>query len=145
MRTPVIFLCATLAAGMVGAEDTKPVSIFVGPLARDGFVDADKGVLDSIKDIQGVLRGDGAFAVVPDESSASLKLYVVSRTQSATGDAAISGLKMSRIEASLRVGTYERTFVGESEPWTTGTWKRCAKLLVKDLSGWVTANRGRIP
>ena len=91
------------------------------------------------------MRGDRAFTVVPDESAASLKLYVVSRSQSATGDAAIMGLKMSRVEALLRVGTYERSFAGESEPWTTGTWKRCAKLLVKDLGGWVAANRERIP
>jgi hypothetical protein len=145
MRTPTVLLCAMLATGMAGAEGTKPVSIFVGPVARDGFVDADKGVLDSIKDIQGVLSGDRTFAVVPNESAASLKLYVMSRSQVATGDAAIKGLKMSRLEASLRVGTYERTFVGESEPWTTGTWKHCARLLVKDLSGWVTANRERIP
>jgi hypothetical protein len=145
MRTTAILLGVLLAAGAAGAESAKPVSIFVGPMTHGGFVDADKGVLDSIKNLQDLLRGDKDFTVVPEESAASLRLYVVSRTQTATGDAAIKGLKMSRVETLLRVGDYERTFVGESEPWTSGTWKHCAKLVVKDLKGWVSANRERIP
>ena len=56
MKATRMVLCALLMAGVATAENAKPVSIFVGPMTKDGFVDADKGVLDSIKDIQGILR-----------------------------------------------------------------------------------------
>jgi hypothetical protein len=154
--TTSILLVALLAAS------PKAVTIFVGPVVRDGFVDVDKGVLDSIKDIQTELRRNRSFAVVPSEASAQLKLFVASRakvpgtgtpistgTGTVVGGVAIaSGTTVtepdSRIDAVLRVGTYEKAFVGQSDARISGTWGRCAKLLVEDLTIWVNANRERL-
>src|SRR5262245_8020331 len=149
-----------LVAVMLGASP-KPVTIFVGPMVRDGFVDVDQGVLDSIRDLQGELRKNAAFSVVADQAGALLKLYVVSRTKAATGASAqistatgtATGtqaqgtgtsftipVELQRLETLLRVGTYERAFTGESET----SWGRCASSVAKDLAVWVTANRERI-
>jgi hypothetical protein len=155
--TPSILLAAMPAAS------PKPVTVFVGPMVRDGFVDADKGVSNSIKDIRNeMLLNRGAFTLVAEESAATLKLYVVWRgmgdgtatiTQgygtawSGSGQTSGYGVSTSvavpttyRLEALLRVGTHEKLFAGESE-WTR---KRCAKSIVKDLAAWVAANRERL-
>jgi hypothetical protein len=139
------------------ATRAEPASIYVGPQARDGFVDIDQGVRDSIKDIQQALRKDRAFRVVAHESEAGLKVYVLTRDIAATGSSTVAGVvvqgtgtvtstpdKVYRLNARLRAGAYERVFVGESEPWTYGTWKRCARFLVRDLAAWVAANRERV-
>jgi hypothetical protein len=129
----------------------EPVTIYVGPNAHDGFVDTDKGVLDSIADIQGQLRKDRAFHVVTVPESADLQLFVVRRGY---GDAAggvgvpIGALtfylpiRARFVETSLHAGTYERAFVGEDH--THDHWGPCAKMIAKDLSVWVAANRERI-
>jgi hypothetical protein len=46
------------------------------------------------------------------------------------------------VETLLRVGPYERAFVGDDQ--TTETWKRCAQMIAKDLSAWLGANRERV-
>jgi hypothetical protein len=156
------FLLAALLA-----PAPKPVTIYVGPMVQDGFVDADKGLADSIKDIRNeMLLNRGVFMLVADESVAALKLYVVWRgdgdhtatiTQgygtawgsAGAGSAQVSGYGAStsstvsttyRLESILRVGTHEKMFAGESG-WTR---KRCAKSIVKDLAAWVAANRERL-
>jgi hypothetical protein len=161
MKTPV-FLAAMLAAGVANAGSAKPVRIYVGPVVRDGFVEADKGVLDSIKDIQKELRKDRTYAVVAGEAEAALKLYVVTRRTRETGGSVGIGtatgtgsggfvqgtgmtvsipLAVYRLETLLRVGTHERPFTGESD----AAWKGSARAVAKDLAVWVAANRERIP
>lgn len=143
--------------GLLIVAGAKPdaVAIYVGPNVRDGFVDVDRGVLDSIKDVQKRLRQDpvdpqkeAAFRVVDRESDATLRLYVVSRITVATG-ASIGVVnqgtgvtvpaEVRRLDTLLRVGSYERSFVVTGE-----TWKGCAGDLVYDLSAWVIANRERL-
>jgi hypothetical protein len=137
------------------AKPPHVVSIYVGPQARDGFVDTDKGVLDSIADIQKELQKTPGLRVVDDESTAALRLYVISRgIGPATGGYAINipagATSMSflvpansrHVETLLRVGTYERAFVGEDHK--REKWWRCARMIAKDLSVWLAANRERI-
>jgi hypothetical protein len=153
--TSSILVIAMLAAS------PKPVAIFVGPMPRNGFVDADKAVLDSVKDLQKELGKNRAFAVVPTEAGATLRLYVVSRGMVPTGSSTEYGTAsgtvmgsygqgtassvsvpnmMARLDALLRVGDYERPFVGQSEL----SWSRCAGGIVKQLSSWVEANRAQL-
>jgi len=153
----LIFVAALLPAGAAVAKDQKPVSIYVGPMVRDGFVDVDQDVLDSIRDITGELRRSPSFAVVIDESAAALTLRVVSRLKVVSGAGVTTGsgtaigsqvvgtsvtvpVEVMRLQTLLRVGSYERAFTGESET----AWKRCAGSIVKDLAVWVSANRERI-
>lgn len=132
-----------------------PVSIYVGPQSRDGFVDTDKGVLDSIANIQKELRKIPGLRVVDDEGTAAVSLYVLGRgIGSPTAGAAISipigATSMSffipgnsrHVDTLLRVGSYERPFVGDDQ--TTQTWRRCASVIAKDVSVWLSANRERI-
>ena len=155
--TSSLLLVAILAAS------PHPVTIFVGPMVRDGFVEVDKGVLDSIKDINDELRKNyRTFRLVPAEAGADLRLYVVSRNKIAgtgtpvqigTGQV-VGGVVIGtgatitepdcRIDALLKIGDYEKALFGQSEDRITGTWNRAAKLLVKDLVIWVTANRERL-
>src|SRR5262245_63348556 len=84
-----------------------PISIYVGPMARDGFVVADRGVADSIKDVQGALRGKRGLVVVLDAAAATVHLLIVSRSViPAKGGAATT--------TSSRIGTVEitNTFYG---------------------------------
>jgi hypothetical protein len=158
---------------LLAASPKPPLTLYVGPVVRGGFVEVDKGIRDSIEDIKTALwRKEGkkrGFKLVDAEDGADLKLYVVQRGEGPpTGDGStvtipgaiitspngtvtqMPGItfhyasKLSHVAAILRVGTYERGFVGESEPWTTGTWARCARLLVDDLLAWLTANRDRL-
>jgi hypothetical protein len=144
----VVLLLAVLAQAK---EVPRAVSIYVGPYVRDGFVDVDKGVLDSIADIQQELRKDRALRVVTVPESAELKLMVVRRGygEAAGGVGVPIGTltvyvpqRARFVEAVLRVGTYERAFVGED--YKHEKWGKCAQMIAKDLSVWLAANRERV-
>ena len=157
------FVAAVVLVAQVSAGGYKgPVKIYVGPVVRDGFVDVDQAVLDSVKDLQLELRKNPAFKVVTAEADATLKLYVVLRATVPTGsnvesgtasgsttgsNAQASGFSVStpieahKLETLQRVGTYERAFIGAS----VNTWKGSAGAVVKDLAVWVTANHDRLP
>ena len=77
-----------------GAAKPERVAIYVSAPVRDGFVDVDAEILDSIVDVQKRLRQDpfsdkrdAVFRVVAKEADAVLRLYVLGRgaTQS-TGE-----------------------------------------------------------
>jgi hypothetical protein len=135
-----------------------PVTVYVGPLPRDGFVDIDKGVQDSIKDLRGALVNNRHLRVVDSEAPAILKLYVVSRQRSAgpsggvgilangTGTSVSAPSNNYSLEAILRVGPYERTFTAEANSHTDwrGNWRGCARQIAKDLTTWLVANREHI-
>lgn len=151
-------------AVLMAVSPAQPVTIYVGPNVRQGFVDADEGITRSIEDLRKELRKNRALRVVVDESSAMLKLYVVARSKVSTGDTVVTGTGSSttkggahsgsatavtvpvmanRVETLLRVGEYERPLVGESD-WVVGAWKRCASSIAKDLQAWLVANQERI-
>jgi hypothetical protein len=58
---------------------TQRIQVFVGPATRDGFVDIDGGILDSIKDIQNELRRSKLFTVTNTRDGARLVLIVEGR------------------------------------------------------------------
>jgi len=114
--------------------------IFVGPQVRDGFVDVDKGVLDSIQDILGELRGSRRFAIVRSPDVAVLQLFVVGRRIAGQGDSygvPIGGVfytasvKRRAIATILRVGTYEKATTSEDP--SSDTWTGAAQRVVKGV------------
>lgn len=145
-------LVALLPAAPGAAAQTgkpTPLSIYVGPQTRDGFVDADRGVLDSIKDIQKALRRRPLFRVVERQAEAQA-VVVVERRGAGSRDAATVSVPIGNqrwyvpvesyeIVAALRVGAYERAL-----GCVDGTWTGCARKLVRDVEAWVTANRDRL-
>lgn len=149
-------LPAIAVALLMQAADA-PVSIFVGPNVRDGFVDTDQGVQDSIEDLRQELRKNTALRIVTDVGSARLRLLVTERRRFNTGSSVATGVGTSaggvssgsavsialegyRVGALLRVGDYQRTLVGESQ----SRWRGCAESISKDLGVWLRANHERL-
>jgi hypothetical protein len=143
----VLPLSAASEAFAIAIAEHPPITIFVGPQTRDGFVDVDQGVLDSIKDITKALRGGKGFRVVPTRDDAQIVLEVLSRgITSASGGGAVAApvgsstflIPMSTrgIATMLRVETYEKPIVFPNCP----DWGYCARLVVKDIETWVAAN-----
>jgi len=58
----------------------------VTPQSRDGFVDVDKGILDSIKDIQEEIGGSKTLMLAPEASWATIVLTVVGRRVSSVNE-----------------------------------------------------------
>jgi hypothetical protein len=144
-----ILLCAVAIAAAVPPE--TPLTIFIGPQTRDGFVDVDRGVLDSIKDIKAELRGKKRIRIVADKDQAELILEVMSRGATSTTGGGSVGLPVGAmtffipvgtigVATLLRAGGYEKPIVFQN----CGAWRKCAELVVKDLEAWVDANAAAI-
>lgn len=76
------FLCSVIVAiscavSLLGQTPRTKLPVYVGPQTRDGFVDVDRGILDSIKDIKNALRGSRPFRVVERPEEATILLTVV--------------------------------------------------------------------
>jgi hypothetical protein len=123
------------------------VSVFVGPQIREGFVDMDAGIRDSIRDIQQECQQAG-FKVAATADKAELVLIVIGRGTLVKGDvgfaSAVGGIgsgfvvpnSVPTITTSLRVGKYERSASREGS-----TWRNAAKNVAEDLTAWVEANK----
>src|SRR5262249_28215066 len=132
-----------LAAKPASVQDAARVSIYVGAQVRDGFIDMDAGIRDSIRDIQQECSTAG-LTVVADPDEAQIRLFVLGRGLPVKGEvgvssgSAIGGIGFAfgimvpntvpTITTTLRVGQYERTNSREG-----GTWRNAAKNVVDDL------------
>jgi hypothetical protein len=170
-------LQSALLALLLAAPPTGPgpvVAIYVGPLVRDGFVDVDQGVRDSIKDIKRSLqrelrtrRKDARYRIVDDAQAADVTLYVVSRgIGPPTGGGSsinVPGqiLKFPNGQTVLTPGT--SVHVAEKARYVVtllsvgpyerafvaddsgqAIWGECAKRLARDVSVWLDASRERV-
>jgi hypothetical protein len=133
------------------AASEPRITIYIGPQTREGFVDVDSGILDSINDIQNELRGSRQFNVVRTADEATIVLSVVGRrTPGASGfvgapiGTTMMMLPIERraIDTILRVGTYEKTLTSEAD--NGNKWTASAKKVVKDVTAWVNANRSAL-
>jgi hypothetical protein len=132
---------------------SSKVTIHVCPQMRDGFVDVDSGIVESIRDIQDQLRKDPRLAVALTASEAQVTLIVVGRRilNDSGGIGVPIGVGMTvtipssrrAIETILRVGKYEKTTVSESVEGDT-RWSAAAKTVAKDVGAWVDANRASL-
>jgi hypothetical protein len=124
------------------------IAVFVGPQIRDGFVDLDSGVLDSIRDIKSELTDKKGLQVVTDKEHAQVVLEVLSRgaTSSQGGGAVAMPIGASTfvipvgtigIATLLRVGSYEKQIVFQN----CQTWRYCARSVAKDIETWIEGNR----
>ena len=68
---------ALIGASRPGSADDPAVTIYVGPQTRDGFVDIDQGIVDSIRDIKNELRHSRLFRVVETADGSTITLTVV--------------------------------------------------------------------
>jgi len=143
------------------------------PQTRDGFVDVDRGVLESIADLKAALKQHTTLSIIASEEGADLRLYVLDRGTGSRDSGAATGInipgptyklpdgntintpgttimtggseKGHYVATELRVGDYKRGFKAESlTRMGGGHWKRCAQDIAKDLSVWLAANRERL-
>lgn len=146
-------LAFTFLLGITPAQSPAPVPLYVCPTTRDGFVEVDQSILDSIADIEReVLKDRGRFKLVRAREQATLVLEIIGRKQGpAAGGvgAAIAGTAVMVpinghiIDAVLLTGTYRREMTGED---TDGdSWRKAASDLVRDIAVWVDANRSKLP
>jgi hypothetical protein len=159
-----IVLSVVLGTFATGAQ-TKPVSVYVGPQVRDGFIDVDQGILDSIRDVTNELRKDKALRIVSKPEEAAVTLLILGRragpagssvaitsggTTTQIGNVAIPAptvttqipIEGRAIDALLRVSTYEKPLTADDRE--SGTWSRAAGILAKDVRVWITANRAKL-
>lgn len=136
-----------LSPALIDASSQSRIAVSVGPQTRGGFVDVDSGTIDSIKDIQDELRKSDAFTLVAKSDDAKIVLLVAGRRVITGGGGVAVGsvivpLNRRSIETVLKVGSYEKSTVSESDGG--GTWRSAAKQVVKDLTVWADANRAQI-
>lgn len=164
-------IAATLLSIAIQAAP-PPISVFVGPHTRDGFVDVDAGVVDSIRDIQNELKRSRRFTVAPTADRATITLIVLGRrisgnagavgittggstfgggtiagvpqpTYSTPGVTTMVPIDRRAIDVLLRFRAYEKPIVSEDESGS-GVWRAAAQRVVKDVTAWVDANRAAL-
>lgn len=146
MRVAALLVVGGLFLG--AAKDLpRKVTIFVSPPSRDGYVDTDKGIRDSIRDLKNQVRGSRRLQLVETKESAQLVLEVVGRGRTSNtggGAAAIPignstfflPLETIGLTTVLRVGDYDKPLIFDK----CGDWTHCAHLVVKDVEAWVDEN-----
>jgi hypothetical protein len=169
MRIPIISWLLIPAATLTicalplnaGAGEKSRIAVFVGPNVRDGFVDVDRGTLDSIGDIKAELRRVRRLSVVNSREEATVALVVLGRRHSGTAGAiAVTNPSVAvgttatptvttmvpvrgrAIDTRLEVGDYSRIITSERE--SGGAWRFVARRVVDDLMAWIDANRSRL-
>lgn len=148
----VAVLAFACSAQGVTCQSPQSVAIYVGPATRDGFVDVDRGVLDSITDtIREIEKAPRRYRLARVASEATLILTVTKREFGDDiagigipigGLAVIAPVKAHVIRATLRAGDYTKDFVAYDPD--SDLWRHAARALVKDVTAWVDANRQRI-
>lgn len=139
--TAVVFVCA------VALQAQNRTTIFVGPQVRDGFIDIDAGIRDSIRDIQQQITDVGLFTLVKEQEHATLVLIVLGRgividgsvgfgaVNNGIGTGVVVPNTTPTLTTVLRVGNYERRMLSDG-----GTWTKAADMVMKDVTAWWDAN-----
>lgn len=147
-----VLLALVMALAAMPAIAQPRIAIFVGPNTREGFVDVDQGVLDSIKDIQNELIHTKRFTLARTADAATLTLTVVGRGTTGNNGAVgvpigtmtvMMPVKRQAISTILRRGTYERPMTSADE--NSDAWRASAKQVARDVVAWVDANRSMLP
>jgi hypothetical protein len=129
-------------------KKTDP-TIYIGPQIRDGFIDTDSDIVDSIKDIKSVFRKRiKNVRIVRAPEEALLHLYVNGRGKS--GSEGLIGIPIGTttmlldidelyVNTLLRVGDYEKEIVGVEDQW-----RDCAGQVVNKLKVWLSENDAKV-
>lgn len=149
----LVLVLALWMAQTPNAQDEMP-SIFVGAQLREGFLDIDVGIHDSIRDLQRGLKRAG-IPLASGREDATLVLVVLARgivTQgsvgfssgsAAAGTGTFTGFVIPNSKPTLttilRVGAYEKMMQSEA-----GTWTGAAMAAIDDVMVWWDANEDAV-
>ena len=149
-RRCLVALLVALCTLPVVAQAQRP-TVFIGPQVRDGFLDMDAGIRDSIQDLQARAREVG-FRVVPLEADAVLVLIVLGRGNVPLGSvgtsAEVNGIgggfvapvQKNTLSTLLRVKDYEKL----AQTSVEGSWRGLAEHVIDDLDAWWEANAATV-
>jgi hypothetical protein len=145
MKWRLVFCLVMLSPNYAAFAQAPKPTVFVGPQIRDGLLDTDSGIRDSIQDIKQQLQGT-SLMLTPSREEATLTLIVIARgivtngsvgfASSALGFGMVVPNAVPTLTTLLKVGSYQRIFQSEG-----GTWTKAADTVVKDLMAWWDANR----
>lgn len=139
---------------------TAPVTIFLTAPMRDGFVDAGKGIQDSLKDLENSLdfsfRKD--FTIVDSRADAAIVVTIMGRGVGPTEFAGVWASANANsfvaipiksntywVASILEVGAYRKEMVAtRTQAGSLGVWSKCANDLAKDLQAWKKANAAQL-
>jgi hypothetical protein len=141
-----------LVCALVAIWTQAPITLFVGPQTRSGFVDVDQGTLDSIADIKGEFRGRSDIRVVERAEDAKVILYVIGRRRTSGAGRGVgipvgamtiySASRGSEIDSLLVVGDYKRELLSGDDD--TDTWRGAARAVAKDVTTWILTNKAQL-
>ena len=143
----VLLSVGVATVGSAQSPTSKP-AVFVGPQMRDGFVEADRGVVDAVKDVQAELQRTKRFTIAKTPDAAMIVVRVLGRRDAGTSGsvgvpigatALYLPIQRRAIDVVLQVGTYEKPMVGDSRD--SDAWRAAARHLAEDIVVWVDANR----
>ena len=157
LRRCVVGVVAVLLVGGMASAQTPTTAvakktdptIYIGPQVRDGFIDTDSDIVDSIKDIKNVFRKRiKQVRIVDAPEEALFHLYVLGRGKG--GSAGLVAIPTGTttmllnindlyVNTLLRVGDYEREFIGVEDQW-----RDCAGQVVNKLKVWLSENDAKV-
>ncbi|MEO8361739.1 MAG: hypothetical protein ABI672_17020 [Vicinamibacteria bacterium] len=131
---------------------TAKVAVFVTAQMLDGLSNVDRGIRDSIKDIQSEIQRSKEFTLAPTTEDAAVIITVIGRNTPGNshrvpfpvgpGMSMMMPVRRRAIDIVLRVGSVQREMT--SEPEGDDRWKAAAKQVVKDVAAFVDANRAAL-
>jgi len=144
------FLVLLAALSSIAA---KPVTVYVGPATKDGFVSTENKVTESVQHIREELRKElpAGFVLVATENEADVRVILerntawtesgysgsvvsVGNVTSGSVGPNISSYKV--IWADVKVGSHSHRL-----HQAVAGWKKLAKRLSKDIVVWLETNR----
>lgn len=143
----ILLLTLSCLLPQVAAFADARIAVYVTAPTRDGFIDTDKAIRDSIKDLQNNIRNKRGLRVADDQASSDIVLRVIGRgvVSSRRGDMALpflGGVVVAPMYASkkvvravLEVGEFRKDFVEFEDGYGD-----CAERIAKQVAAWVEAN-----
>jgi hypothetical protein len=144
-----------------------PVTVYVSAPMKGGFVDTNREIQDSVKDVQRRLSGMKEFRIIESPDGADLVITILMRGVGSEAygqrlnyseysgqyykNAQLTETPMVAqtlwVSAVMEIAAYRKEFTGTAVNipgvrW--GRWSECADHLAKDLKSWAVANREQI-
>lgn len=131
---------------MAAVQAPSVIAVHVQADVRDGFVVTNKGIQDSIKDLQRRLAKERGLRLAAAVETADLVLVVTERIDNAGSSAAISvpvagtfysvDVEKRAVRVRMEVGNFRQEFIGVNEYWS-----ECAAEITADVQAWLVENR----
>jgi hypothetical protein len=151
-ETPYVVIIPRTARSAVAER----LRLFISAPTRNGFIDIDQGILDSIADIRNQLERSKQIVVVDGGEKADITLTVVKRGIGSEqyaerltdldyfGQAELAGPPLAKnaiwVTTVVEIGNHRREFTGQHRDALGAFWSKCAKQIANDLEVWIQSN-----